>query len=204
MTLHASGVRRLLRPDQIPERAALEAVERIGRESLAEMHRLLGVLRLADGGRATRTAGLGRLGELFEPVRLAGVQATVRVVGDLERLPPGLDLAAYRIVQEAVTNVLRHASASRLDCLVEVDDATVRLEVVDDGHATDPPEPDGHGHTGMRERTHMYGGTLDLGPRPGGGFAVTAVLPIPVAINQSPPGPCRDQSRDRGRPGPGA
>ena len=81
--------------------------------------------------------------------------------------------------------MLRHASASRLDCLVEVDDAAVRLEVVDDGHGADPPEPDGHGHTGMRERTHMYGGTLDLSPQPGGGFAVTAVLPIPVTKYQA-------------------
>jgi len=189
MTLHASGVRRLLRPDQIQERAALEAVERTGRESLAEMHRLLGVLRSPiDSVQPEPPPGLARVGELFEPVRLAGVQATVRVVGDLARLPPGVDLAAYRIVQEAVTNVLRHASAGRLDCLIEVDDAAVRLQVVDDGRGADPPEPDGHGHTGMRERTHMYGGTLDLGPRPGGGFAVSAVLPIPVAVNQPPAG----------------
>ncbi len=189
MTLHASGVRRLLRPDQIQERAALEAVERTGRESLAEMHRLLGVLRSPiDSVQPEPPPGLARVGELFEPVRLAGVQATVRVVGDLARLPPGVDLAAYRIVQEAVTNVLRHASAGRLDCLIEVDDAAVRLQVVDDGRGADPPEPDSHGHTGMRERTHMYGGTLDLGPRPGGGFAVSAVLPIPVAVNQPPAG----------------
>ena len=188
MTLHVSGVRRLLRPDQVQERAALETVERSGRESLAELHRLLGVLRSPiEAGQPEPLLGLAQVGELFEPVRLAGIEATVRVVGDLERLPPGLDTAAYRIVQEAVTNVLRHASASRLDCLIEVQDAAVRLEVIDNGHGADPQQPDGHGHTGMRERTQMYGGTVDIGPWPGGGFAVRAVLPIPNAATTQPP-----------------
>ncbi len=189
MTLHASGVRRLLRPDQVQERVALEAVERTGRESLAEMHRLLGVLRSpTNGGQPEPLPGLARVGELFETVRLAGVQTSVRVVGDLEQLPPGLDLAGYRIVQEAVTNIVRHASASRVNCLIQVDDAVLRLEVVDNGRATEQQEPDGHGHTGIRERTQMYGGTVDLGPLPGGGFAVKAVLPIPRAANRPPAG----------------
>jgi signal transduction histidine kinase len=183
MTLHASGVRRLLRPDQVQERAALEAVERTGRESLAEMHRLLGVLRSPmESEQPEPPPRLTRVGELFEPVRLAGVEVTVRVVGDIERLPPGLEMATFRIVQEAVTNVLRHASASRVvDCLLEVEDAALRLEVVDDGRGAEPRQPDGHGHTGMRERAQMYGGTLDIGPQPGGGFAVKAALPIPLS-----------------------
>lgn len=185
MTLHASGVRRLLQPDQVQERAALEAVERTGRESLAEMHRLLGVLRTPmHSEQAEPPPGLAQVGELFEPVRLAGVEPNVRVVGDIEQLPEGLDMAAFRIVQEAVTNVLRHASASRLDCLIQGTDASLRLEVVDDGRGAGPLELDGHGHTGIRERTQMYGGTVDIGPLPGGGFAVKAVLPIPHAANQ--------------------
>jgi signal transduction histidine kinase len=189
MTLHASGVRRLLRPDQVQERAALEAVERTGRESLAEMHRLLGVLRSPmESEQPEPPPRLTRVDELLEPVRLAGVEATVRVVGDLERLPPDLDMAAFRIVQEAVTNVLRHASASRLDCLIEVENVALRLEVVDDGRGAEPREPDGHGHTGMRERAQMYGGTLDIGPQSGGGFAVKAAMPIPLAAEQPPAG----------------
>ena len=189
MTLHASGVRRLLRPDQVQERAALEAVERAGRESLAEMHRLLGVLRTpTDSERPEPPPGLAQVGVLLEPVRLAGVDASVRVVGDIEGLPRGLDMAAFRIVQEAVTNVLRHASASRLHCLIQVENGALRLEVVDDGAAAEQGAPDGHGHTGIRERTQMYGGTVDLGPQPGGGFAVRAVLPIPLAAQQPPSG----------------
>jgi signal transduction histidine kinase len=113
------------------------------------------------------------------------------VVGDIERLPQGLDMAAFRIVQEAVTNVLRHASASRLDCLIEVKNAALRLEVVDDGQGAEPREPDGHGHIGMRERAQMYGGIVDIGPQPGGGFAVKAVLPIPLAAEQPPAGVAR-------------
>jgi signal transduction histidine kinase len=187
MTLHASGVRRLLHPDQAQERAALEAVERTGRESLVEMHRLLGVLRSpADSGQPEPPPGLARVGELFEPVRLAGVEVTVRVVGDVERLPPGLDLAAFRIVQEAVTNVVRHASARRLDCLIQVERAALRVDVVDDGLAAGQLDPDGHGHTGIRERTQMYGGTVEIGPQQGGGFAVKALLPIPRAAEQLP------------------
>ena len=135
-----------------------------------------------------RRSGLARVGELFEPAQLAGLEATVRVVGDIERLPPGVDIAAFRIVQEAVTNVLRHASASRVDCLIEVANAALRLEVVDDGRGAEPRQPDGHGHTGMRERAQMYGGTLDIGPQPGGGFAVKAVLPISLAAKQAPAG----------------
>jgi len=189
MTLHVSGVRRLLRPDQVQERAALETVERHGRESLAELHRLLGVLRSpVEDEPPEPLPGLAQLDGLFEPVRLAGIEATVRVVGNLERLPPGLDMAAFRIVQEAVTNVLRHASATRVDCLIEVENTTVRLQVVDNGHGSDPEQPDGHGHTGIRERTQMYGGTVDIGPRPAGGFAVQAVLPIPESTAQPPTG----------------
>jgi signal transduction histidine kinase len=187
MTLHASGVRRLLQPQQVQERAALEAVERTGRESLAEMHRLLGVLRSpTDAGQPGPPPGLARVDELFEPVRLAGVGVTLRVVGDIERLPPGVDLAAFRIVQEAVTNVVRHTSARRLDCLIQVEDAALRVAVVDDGQAVGQLDPNRHGHTGIRERTQMYGGRVEIGPQPSGGFAVKAWLPIPRAAEQPP------------------
>jgi signal transduction histidine kinase len=142
MTLHVSGVRRLLRPDQVEERAALEAVERTGRESLAEMHRMLGVLR---------------------------------------SLPPGIELAAYRIVQEGVTNVLRHASARRVDCTVGYGDADVELLVVDDGRGASATGEGGHGLAGLRERTALYAGSVEAGPRPDGGYALHAVLPVPAA-----------------------
>jgi signal transduction histidine kinase len=191
MTLHASGVRRLLHDDQVAERAALEAVERTGRESLAEMHRLLGVLRLPATVTSSEPddayqppARLAGVEELITSARVAGVEAHVRTVGDVEQLPAGVDLAAYRIVQEAVTNVLRHASATRLECLIEVGHGELRLQVMDDGRGPDPRGSDGHGFTGMRERVQMYGGSLQVGPQPGGGFAVRAVLPV-AALDQS-------------------
>jgi signal transduction histidine kinase len=183
MTLHVGGVRRLLRPEQVEQRAALEAVERTGRETLAEAQRLLGMLRTAQSDEPTPAPGLARVADLLEPVRVAGIRAAFTATGQVRPLPAGLDLAAYRIVQEAVTNVLRHAAATRVDCTVDYGPAAVDLRVVDDGTGHTGPGPDGHGHIGMRERAALYGGTVDIGPRPGGGYAVHAVLPIPQPTN---------------------
>ena len=176
MTLHVSGVRRLLRPEQVDERAALETAERTGRESIAEMHRMLGVLRAPDT--AAPAPGLARLSELLEPARSAGLQVECAVTGDVATLPPGLDLAAYRIVQEAVTNVLRHADARRIECAVARRNHLVELRVTDDGRGG-APSTGGHGLVGMRERAALYGGTVTAGPV-AGGFAVHAVLPVPA------------------------
>ena len=179
MTVHVSGVRRLLRPDQVEERAALESVERTGRESLAELHRMLGVLRSSDDGERGPAPGLDRLPELLDAARRAGLQAELRISGPSRPLPPGVDLAAYRIAQEAITNVLRHAAAGRLDCTLEYGESCVELHVSDDGRGAPAPGPGGHGLVGMRERAALYGGSVDAGPRAGGGFAVHAVLPLP-------------------------
>ncbi len=180
MTLHVSGVRRLLRPEQAEERAALEAVERTGRESLAEMHRMLGVLRSPEDGERAPAPALDRVPELLDAARQAGLQAELTIGGTPRALPPGVALAAYRIVQEAVTNVLRHAGAHRLACRIDYGGSCVELHVVDDGRGAIPPGPGGHGLVGMRERAGLYGGSVDAGPRPGGGFAVHAVLPVPA------------------------
>ncbi len=177
MTLHVSGVRRLLRPDQEAERAALETAERTGRESIAEMHRMLGVLRAPDTD--APAPGLARLPELLEPARAAGLQVDCTVTGDVGDLPPGVDLAAYRIVQEAVTNVLRHAHAGRVECSVDYRDGVLELRVTDDGRGGTPTPGGGHGLVGMRERAALYGGTVEAGPV-AGGFAVHAVLPVPA------------------------
>ena len=178
MTLHVSGVRRLLRPDQLEERAALEAVERTGREALRELHRMLGVLRSSDDGERGPAPGLDRLPELVDAARRAGLEAEFTVHGSSRDLPSGVDLAAYRIAQEAITNVLRHAAAGRLDCTVTYGESCVELHVVDDGRGASPG-PDGHGLVGMRERAALYGGSVAAGPRAEGGFAVHAVLPVP-------------------------
>jgi signal transduction histidine kinase len=188
MTLHVSGVRRLLRADQVEERAALEAVERTGRESLAEMHRMLGVLRSAEDGERGPAPGLDRMPELLDAARRAGLEVQLTLGGAPRQLPPGVDLAAYRILQEAVTNVLRHAGARRVDCTVEYGRESVELHVVDDGRGTTPAGPRGHGLAGMRERAALYGGSVEAGPRPGGGYAVRAVLPLPAPASETVPG----------------
>jgi signal transduction histidine kinase len=181
MTLHVGGVRRLLGPEQSRERAALEAVERTGRESLAEMQRMLGVLRGPETAEAAVTPGLADVDTLLDDARVAGIEVSYTVSGAVRPLPPGVDLAAYRIVQEAVTNVLRHAAARSLVCVVEHRPGEVALTVTDDG--TGPGHSDsGHGLCGMRERATLYGGRLEAGPRPGGGFAVRAFLPVPAAV----------------------
>jgi len=189
MTLHVSGVRRLLRPDQVAEREALETVERTGRESLAEMHRMLGVLRGPEPAEDSPAPGLARLAELLDPARAAGLQVELTVRGTVRPLPPGVDLAAYRIVQEAITNVLRHAAATRIDCTVDYGPTAVDLRVVDDGCGAGPSEAGGHGLVGMRERAAVYGGTVETGPCPAGGWLVHAVLPVqepaPVEATQA-------------------
>jgi len=178
MTLHVSGVRRLLRPDQTAEREALELVERTGRESLAEMHRMLGVLREPHSGQPRPAPGLAQVADLLEPARAAGLEATLTVIGRARPLPAGLELAAYRIVQEAVTNVLRHAAARRLSCTIAYHTDAVELCIVNDGVGLTPPAPGGHGLIGMRERAAVYGGTVEAGPGPQGGYTVRAVLPL--------------------------
>ncbi|MFI5914407.1 sensor histidine kinase [Dactylosporangium sp. NPDC051541] len=181
MTMHVGGVRRLLRPEQAGERAALEAVERTGREALAEARRLLGVLRAPEPAGAAPAPGLDRAAELLDAARAAGISAALTVTGQARPLPAGLELAAYRIVQEAVTNVLRHAGAHRIGCTTDYGPAAVGLWIVDDGDGGTGSRRSGHGHAGMRERVALYGGTIDIGPRAGGGYAVHAVLPVPRA-----------------------
>ena len=178
MTLHASGVRRLLRADQVAEREALETVERTGRESLAEMHRMLGVLRGPAPADDPPAPVLGRLPELLEPARSAGLQVELTVHGEVGPLPAGIELAAYRIVQEAITNVLRHAAAGRIDITLDYGPTALELTVLDDGSGAAAQRPGGHGLVGMRERAAVYGGSVEHGRRDGG-YAVHAVLPVP-------------------------
>lgn len=181
--LHVGGVRRLLRPEQQVEQEALLVAERTGRQALEEMHRLLGVLRTPEEPPTSMPQpDLTRAGELLEPIRAAGCTAELRVKGTPRPLPPGVDLSAYRILQEALTNVLRHARATRVACTISYHDDAVRLDVVDDGQPqrSSSKSPDrGHGLVGMRERVALYGGTLDAGPLPGNGYRVAAVLPLP-------------------------
>jgi signal transduction histidine kinase len=173
------------RPDEA--KRILETISDTSRGSLEEMRRLLGVLRDepevdGDGADLTPAPGLAGLEDLAARVTDAGVPVTVVVEGERAALPAGVDLAGYRIVQEALTNVLRHAGTATAEVRVRYEDGCVNLEVLDDGRGaasgTGDPHPlsTGHGLVGMRERAALYGGTLEAGPRPGGGYRVAATL----------------------------
>ena len=166
-----------------PERAreALAAIESTGREALAELRRLLDVVRPADErDEAVALAprpGLARLPELIEHVTAAGLRVDLLIAGTPREAAPGVDVCAYRIVQEALTNTLKHARASRAEVALRYDDASLELEVVDDGSGAEGGGGAGRGLIGMRERAALFGGELAAGPRPGGGFGVRARLP---------------------------
>jgi signal transduction histidine kinase len=166
-------------------REALDSIESTGREALTELRRLLGRVRPDDAGtNFAPQPGLARLDALLEQVRAAGLQVDLMVEGTPHELPIGLDLSAYRIVQEALTNILKHAQASKATVRIRYEPNAIELEVVDDGRgpAADDAQR-GQGIIGMRERAALVGGALRVGRAPGGGFAVDARIPLP-----EPPG----------------
>jgi signal transduction histidine kinase len=182
MTVQTSGVRRLLRPEQEQEREALLAVETTGREALAEMRRVVGTLRDPGGGPVLAPQpSLSRVDALVARARETGLPVDLEIEGEPVSLPAGLDLTAYRLVQEGLTNAINHAAAAHAEVHVRYDDAHVEIEVSDDGRGTSSDAPSnggGHGLVGMRERVSIYGGELEAGPRPEGGFRLRARLPV--------------------------
>ena len=167
------------RPDQA--RAALRSIETAGRDALRELRLLLAVDRSgADAGPAHPQPGLDRLDELVEPLRAAGLDVAVRWDGPARTLPAGLDLSAFRIVQEALTNTLRHAHATHAEVTVRLAADVLELDVVDDGRgvARGPGDGTGRGLAGMRERAALHGGTLEAGPARRGGYRIHARLPL--------------------------
>ena len=173
---------RLTTPGMPPEgRDRLAAIGDTARDALTEMRRLLGVLRADVDGEAERAPqpGLDRLEELVDDARAAGTTVHLAVRGQPVALPPGVDLTAYRIVQEALTNARRHAPGAAVDVEVAFRDGTVTVRVRDDGPGPTAGSGDGgHGLVGMHERVAMVRGRLRVGPADGGGFAVEADLPI--------------------------
>jgi signal transduction histidine kinase len=158
--------------------AALTAISRTSRESLDELRATLGAVRRGDDlDDRTPAPGLARLDALVDRTRAVGVPVSVDVSGTLPALPAAVDLAAYRIVQESLTNVLRHAGAATAAVRISIGDDGLTVSVSDTGRASSPVG-DGHGLAGMRERVTALGGSLTAGPQPGGGFAVTATLPV--------------------------
>jgi signal transduction histidine kinase len=181
MVLQAGAVRRLLRDEQVREREALDTVERTGREALLELRRLLGVLRTPDeGAELAPQPGLAELPALVARTEAAGLPVSVRVHGKPAPLPPGIDLSAYRIVQEALTNTLKHAGPSHAEVEIRYEANAVEIEVTDDGRGPGGTNGHGHGLVGMRERALLYGGDLSAGAGDGGGYTVRARLPIPA------------------------
>ena len=179
MTVQASGVRRLLRPEQEREREALLVVERTGREALAEMRRMVGVLRRPEEAPALAPQpSLDHLSRLVEQAREAGLPVELRIEGEATQLPAGVDLTAYRLVQEGLTNVVKHAQATRAEVLVNYGDGYLEVTVNDNGQGVGNGDGGGHGLVGMRERVSVYGGELDAGPQTGGGYRLRAKLPL--------------------------
>lgn len=182
MTVQASAVRRLLKPEQEREREALLIVEQTGREAMAEMRRMVGVLRRPEEAPALAPQpSLEHLEKLVEQAREAGLPVTLKVEGDAVQLPAGVDLTAYRLVQEGLTNALKHARAQNAEVLVRYSNGFVELSVTDDGTGDGGGDSGGHGLVGMRERISVYGGDLEAGPRPEGGFRLKATLPVSPA-----------------------
>jgi signal transduction histidine kinase len=180
MTVQASAVRRRLDASQEAEREALVTVERVGREALQEMRRMVGVLR-EDDGHADREPppGLAQIEGLADKIRAAGLPVDLTVTGEPRPLPGGLDLTAYRLVQEGLTNALRHALHPRgAEVEVRYDATALALSVRDDGAGVPADVEAGSGLLGMRERVSVYGGDLVARPREGGGFELLATLPL--------------------------
>jgi signal transduction histidine kinase len=178
MVVQAGAAARVLEGDQPHVRRALEAVEVTGRETVDEMRRLIGVVRSDDGLALAPQPTLSDLERLVAQVREAGLAVDLRIEGSRVALPPGIDLSAYRIVQEALTNALKHAGEASATVVVRYGRESVELEVSDDGDGSGTGGGTGHGLIGMRERVALWGGELEAGRRAGGGFAVRARLPV--------------------------
>ncbi|GIH90138.1 two-component sensor histidine kinase [Planobispora siamensis] len=170
--------------DRDPEQArrAVQAISVTGRRALAEMRRMVGVLRADEGGAEDYAPqpGLPELEDLIARVRSSGLPVEMRVTGEPQELPEGEQLTVYRIVQEALTNTLKHGGpGTRASVEMEYGVRELVVRVSDDGRgAAALRRPGGHGLVGMRERAAMFGGTVEAGPRPGGGFEVVAHLPV--------------------------
>jgi signal transduction histidine kinase len=179
MVIQAGAAEDLLDRAPADARVPLRAVQDTGQQAVAELSRVLGLLRGGDERGLTPQPGTGELAELVDGVRRAGLPVALEVRGCARPLPPGVDLTVYRVVQEALTNTLKHAGPATARVLLTYGEHDVRAAVVDDGRAAPPSAPVGHGLLGLRERVGLYGGELSAGPGTGRGFAVHARIPVP-------------------------
>jgi len=179
MIVQAGAARTVIERDPAAAQEAIARVEETGRAGIAEMRRLIGVL--TDAGEPPSTApmpGLSELDLLLETVRAAGLPVEVVRTGMPRTLPPGADLAAYRVIQESLTNALKHAGPAHARVSMDFAADRLTIEVADDGIGPGPEPGVGHGLIGMRERVALFDGTVTTGERPGGGFLVRAEIPV--------------------------
>ncbi|MFG2751027.1 sensor histidine kinase [Streptomyces xanthophaeus] len=178
----------LLDSDPEQARTALTTIKAASKEALGEVRQVLDTLRAPGEAPRTPAPGLDRLSELVEQAAAAGLTVEVTVEGQPRGLPPGVDLAAFRIVQEALTNVVRHSGARTARVRLVWQPRDLELHVADDGPATGAPSGgSGTGLVGMRERASALGGSIEAGPRPEGGFAVVARLPVQAVAPREDP-----------------
>jgi signal transduction histidine kinase len=178
VVVQAQAGQRVLEGEQASAREALGSIETTGRQALVEMRRLLGILRKEDRELALAPRpSLAYLDVLAERVREAGLPVELHVQGESKPLPPGVDLSAYRIVQEALTNTLKHAGPASAQVIVRYRAEEVELEISDDGRGSVDGREDGHGLAGMRERAALVGGNVESGSNVGRGYSVRAWLP---------------------------
>jgi signal transduction histidine kinase len=179
MVLQARGGRRVLDSDPADARDAFGVIEWTGQQALDEMRRLVGMLRSGDETLPLAPQpSLRELGTLVEQVRAAGLPVQLTIEGERRDLPPGVDLSAFRIVQEALTNALRHAGPASAQVVLRYRADELELEISDDGPGSGEDPGAGYGLVGMRERVSVYGGELQAGSRPGGGYALRVRLPL--------------------------
>jgi signal transduction histidine kinase len=181
VVLHAGAAQRIIEKKPALAREALESIETAGRQALGDIERMLGILRAPEEEACCDvTPGMGQLETLCEQVREAGLPVELAVEGEERPLPASLDLTAYRIVQESLTNTLKHAGKTRATVRVTYEDAALAIEVLDEGKGITPAAAaagGGRGLLGMRERVATFRGELEAGPRAEGGFGVRARLP---------------------------
>jgi len=179
IVIQAGAAEEIAERDPASARVALRSIRAVGNEALADMRRLLGILR-ANGDELALDPqpGIARLDELVAQAGAAGLTVHVRVTGEPAQLPAGVDLTAYRVVQEALTNVRKHAHTPRADVHLRYLTDAIELEITDEGAAHQSANGAGHGLAGMRERVALYGGVMAAAHRPGSGFAVSVRLPI--------------------------
>ncbi|MFG2062935.1 sensor histidine kinase [Micromonospora sp. NPDC048871] len=189
MGVQAAACRRVFDKDPAKARTALTSIEGSARTAVDELRRMLGVLRANDGEpdeAAAQAGGIAQVEAVVTRAREAGLRATLGVYGDPTPIPESVSQAAYRVVQEAVTNVLKHATGARiLDVRIRYLAQEVEVEVTDDGQVSRSPNTDGLGLIGMRERVATHGGELEAGPCTGGGWRVRVRFPLPITAGQS-------------------